>query len=134
MSNTKGLAIRLDNKTINRIEKHELSRNDLIQKAVVNYLNNNKNNNSDFEETIPDDVYDEIYNTIYNTEMSPLKQKIKHQKDIINLLNEQINEIKKDKKFLQEQIIHLQTNNKKEKIPIRTRIKRKFSKKIKDDE
>ena len=132
MNTTKGLAIRLDNKIIKKIDKQNVPRNDLIQKAVINYLNNSNENNNDFEEIIPDDVYDEIYNTLYNTEMTPLNQKIKHKEEIIKLLNEQIDDIKKDKKFLQDQIFNFQKKEA-ENLNIIQRIKRRLSKKSNEE-
>jgi len=129
MSNTKGIAIRLDQEIYKKIEKHELSRNKLIQKAVTQFLEeDNTTNKSDLDENIPDEIYDEIYNTLYNAEMAPLKQKVEHQKEMITLLKEQLNESRSDKQFLQNEILHIQSEQTKSKLPLRTRIKRRLSK------
>jgi len=128
MNNTKGIAIRLDQEIYKKIEKHELSRNKLIQKAVTQFLENGSTNKSDLEKDIPDEIYDEIYNTLYNAEMAPLKQKVEHQKEMIILLKEQLNESRSDKQFLQNEILHVQSEQTKSKLPLRTRIKRRLSK------
>ncbi len=129
MSNTKGIAIRLDQEIYKKIEKHELPRNDLIQKAVMNFLEDDSiTNKSDLEENIPDEIYEEVYNTLYNAEVAPLKQKVEHQQEMITLLKEQLNESRSDKKFLQNEILHVQSEQTKSKMPLRTRIKRRLSK------
>jgi hypothetical protein len=125
MSETKGIAIRLDKELFKKIESLNIPRNNLIQDAVSQYIY--KKENTDIkEENIPDDVYNEVYNTLYNTEMLPLKKKIKHQEEIILLLKEQLNGISKDKTFLQNQVkktLSLMEIN----LPLLTRIKNKIS-------
>ena len=56
-----------------------------------------------------------------------LKQKVEHQKEMITLLKEQLNESRSDKQFLQNEILHVQLEQTKSKLPLRTRIKRRLS-------
>ncbi len=126
MSETKGIAIRLDKELFNKIEKHEMSRNNLVQEAVIQFLNNTKDSYVKDEDSISDDIYGEVYNTLYNSEMLPLKQKIQYQGETITLLKEQLNEVRKDKIFLQSQLQAL-TVLMESNMPLLKRIKRKLS-------
>jgi len=126
MSETKGIAIRLDKELFNKIEKHEMSRNNLVQEAVIQFLNNTKDSYVKDEDSISDDIYGEVYNTLYNSEMLPLKQKIQYQGETIILLKEQLNEVRKDKIFLQSQLQAL-TVLMESNMPLLKRIKRKLS-------
>ena len=126
MSETKGIAIRLDKELYNKIENHEMSRNNLVQEAVIQFLNNTKGSDLKDEDSISDDIYGEVYNTLYNSEMLPLKQKIQYQEEIITLLKEQLNEVREDKIFLQSQMQTL-TVLMESNMPLLTRIKRKLS-------
>ena len=126
MSETKGIAIRLDKELFNEIEKHEMSRNNLVQEAVIQFLNNPKDSDLKDEDSISDDIYGEVYNTLYNSEMLPLKQKIQYQGETITLLKEQLTEVREDKLFLQSQLqaltILMESN-----MPLLKCIKRKLS-------
>ena len=126
MSETKGIAIRLDKELCDKIENHEMSRNSLVQEAIIQFLNNTKGSGLKDEDSIPDDIYGEVYNTLYNSEMLPLKQKIQYQEEMITLLKEQLNEVRKDKIFLQSQLQAL-TVLMESNMPLLTRIKRKLS-------
>ena len=126
MSEMKGIAIRLDKELFNKIEKHEMSRNNLVQEAVIQFLNNTKDSYVKDEDSISDDIYGEVYNTLYNSEMLPLKQKIQYQGETIILLKEQLNEVRKDKIFLQSQLQAL-TVLMESNMPLLKRIKRKLS-------
>jgi len=126
MSETKGMAIRLDKELFNKIEKHEMSRNNLVQEAVIQFLNKSKDSYLKDEDSISDDIYGEVYNTLYNSEMLPLKQKIEYQGETIILLKEQLNEVRKDKIFLQNQLQKL-TILMESNMPLLKRIKRKLS-------
>ena len=126
MSDTKGIAIRLDKELYNKIENHEMSRNNLVQEAVIRFLNNTKGSGLKDEDSISDDIYGEVYNTLYNSEMLPLKQKIQYQEETITLLKEQLNEVREDKIFLQSQMQAL-TVLMESNMPLLTRIKRKLS-------
>ena len=98
---TKGIAIRVDRDLFERIENHELPRNELIQRAVRRYLE------EEDDDVIPEDVYNEVYSTLYNIEVQPLKKQIEHQKIVIQLLQKQIEEYKADKEFLKQQLAEL---------------------------
>ena len=127
MNETKGIAIRLNKDLYNKIESHKMSRNNLVQEAVIQYLNNTKNSDlKEEEDSIPDDIYSEVYNTLYNNEMLPLKQRIQYQEETIALLKEQLNEIRKDKIFLQNQMQAL-TVLMESNMPLLKRIKKKLS-------
>jgi len=128
MNDTKGIAIRLDKELYNKIESHEMSRNSLVQEAIVQFLDNNaKDDDLKNEDSISDEVYSEVYNTLYNSEMLPLKQKIQSQEKIINLLEKQLNEVRGDKLFLQNQL-QVQTALMESNMPLLACIKRKLSK------
>ena len=127
MSETKGIAIRLNKELYNKIESHKMSRNNLVQEAVIQFLNNTKSSGLKDEDSIPDDIYGEVYNTLYNSEMLPLKQRIQYQEETITLLKEQLNEVRKDKIFLQSQLQAL-TVLMESNMPLLACIKRKLSK------
>ncbi|RLF40254.1 MAG: hypothetical protein DRN12_05790 [Thermoplasmata archaeon] len=97
---TKGIAVRVDKELFDKIENHSMSRNELIEKAVKKFLEEDEND-------IPEEVYDQVYSTLYQTEVRPLKQKIEHQKYIIQILERQIEEYRADKEFLKQQILEL---------------------------
>jgi len=129
MNDTKGIAIRLDKELYNKIESHEMSRNSLVQEAIVQFLDNNAKDDDlkNEDDSISDEVYSEVYNTLYNSEMLPLKQKIQSQEKIINLLEKQLNEVRGDKLFLQNQL-QVQTALMESNMPLLACIKRKLSK------
>jgi len=126
MNETKGIAIKLDKEIYNKIENHEMPRNNLVQEAVIQFLNNKKDSGLKDEDSISDEIYSEVYNTLYNSEMLPLKQRIQYQEETITLLKEQLNEVREDKLFLQSQLkaltILMESN-----MPLLTRLKRKLS-------
>ena len=126
MNETKGIAIKLDKEIYNKIENHEMPRNNLVQEAVIQFLNNKRDNGLKDEDSISDDIYGEVYNTLYNSEMLPLKQRIQFLEETITLLKEQLNEVRKDKLFLQSQLQAL-TVLMESNVPLLTRIKRKLS-------
>ena len=126
MNETKGIAIKLDKEIYNKIENHEMPRNNLVQEAVIQFLNNKKGIGLKDEDSISDDIYGEVYNTLYNSEMLPLKQRIQYLEETITLLKEQLNEVRKDKLFLQSQLQAL-TVLMESNVPLLTRIKRKLS-------
>ena len=126
MNETKGIAIKLDKEIYNKIENHEMPRNNLVQEAVIQFLNNKRDNGLKDEDSISDDIYGEVYNTLYNSEMLPLKQRIQYLEETITLLKEQLNEVRKDKLFLQSQLQAL-TVLMESNVPLLTRIKRKLS-------
>jgi len=129
MNDTKGIAIRLDKELYNKIERHEMPRNNLVQEAIVQFLDNNAKDDDLINEDdgISDEIYSEVYNTLYNSEMLPLKQKIQSQEKIINLLEKQLNEARGDKLFLQNQL-QVQTALMESNMPLLACIKRKLSK------
>lgn len=98
---TKGMAVRVDKELYNKIEQHQLSRNELIQKAVKQFLE------EDDEDEIPEDIYNQVYSNLYQTEIRPLKQMIDHQQTLIQILQKQVEEYKADKDFLKQQIIDM---------------------------
>ena len=126
MNETKGIAIKLDKEIYNKIENHEMPRNNLVQEAVIQFLNNKKGSGLKDEDSISDDIYGEVYNTLYNSEMLPLKQRIQYLEETITLLKEQLNEVRQDKLFLQSQLQAL-TVLMESNVPLLTRIKRKLS-------
>lgn len=110
LGKTKGIAIRLDERLYNKIEKHELSRSDLIRRALINFFNKKEpqiNNEND----VPEELYNEMYNTLYNTEIFPLKEEIKHLQKYNKMLEQRLNELTKDKDFMQNQIQLLTLQN-----------------------
>ena len=127
MNDTKGIAIRLNKELYNKIENHKMSRNNLVNEAIVQFLDNNPKDDLKNEDSIPDEVYSEVYNTLYNSEMMPLKQKIQSQEEIIKLLEKQLSEVRSDKLFLQKQL-QLQTALMESNMPLLACIKRKLSK------
>ena len=127
MNDTKGIAIRLNKELYNKIENHKMSRNNLVNEAIVQFLDNNPKDDLKNEDSIPDEVYSEVYNTLYNSEMMPLKQKIQSQEEIIKLLEKQLNEVRSDKLFLQKQL-QVQTALMEVNMPLLACIKRKLSK------
>ena len=102
----KGIAIRINEDLYNKIEKQNIPRNDLVTDALIQYFSSPEGHQLEKQE-IPSDVYDEVYNTLYNSEIVPLKAKIKHQEEIVLMLQQSINSLKDDKKFLQEQCSNL---------------------------
>jgi len=127
MNDTKGIAIRLNKELYNKIESHEMSRNNLVQEAVIQFLNNTKSSGLKDEDSISDEIYSEVYNTLYNSEMLPLKQRIQFQEKTIDLLEKQLNEVRGDKLFLQNQLQAL-TVLMESNMPLLACIKRKLSK------
>lgn len=126
MGETKGIAIRLDKELYNQIECLKLPRNEIIQEAVLQYLNRENKSSFISQEDISDDVYAEVYSTLHNTEIVPLKQKNQYQDELISILQAQLSEIKKDKEFLQQQVQFL-TKIVESKTTIFERIKKKLA-------
>jgi hypothetical protein len=104
MDNKKGIAIRVEQELIDKIENHEMNRNDLINEAINRFFENDFKDNGFESDSIPDEIYEDVYNTLYNSEVVPLKQDLNYKDEIIDLLKKQLNEIKDDKIFLQSQL------------------------------
>lgn len=127
MTKTKGIAIRLDDELYNKIEQHQTPRSELIRTAIHHYLNNANTTPKTMENLndMSEDLYQEIYNTLYNTEVQPLKEEIQYHQRIVNLLEHQLHDLKKDKEFLQDQL-HAQTVLTASKMPWFQNIKTKL--------
>ena len=113
---TKGISIRITEDLYNKLEDQDKPRNDVVTNALVKYFEPNQNFESDIQE-IPNELYEEIYSNIYNMEIPPLKAKIDHQIEIISILKSQIDNLERDKQFLQNQcngLIETCSNLKKE--------------------
>jgi hypothetical protein len=93
---TKGIAVRITSELYEKIKQQDISRNELIIKALTKYFNNGFEKHDD----IPTEVYEEIYSTLHNTEITPLKKQLNHAEKTITLLQSQNIELKKDKQFL----------------------------------
>ena len=99
---TKGIAIRITEDLYNKIETQNIPRNDLVTDALNQYFTSDISNHKKTKD-IPTEFYEEVYNSIYNIEVIPLKKKIQHQQEMNDLLHESIDDLKKDKHFLQTQ-------------------------------
>ncbi len=106
---TKGIAVRVHEDVLQVIEKSELERSELIEKAVLNYFNNrSEKQNADLStDDLSDEFYAEVYNEIYNVEMVPLKQQLRHQQEIMMLLQEKIAGLEEDKSYLKSELSKL---------------------------
>ena len=127
MGETKGIAIRLDKELFDQIQSHKLPRNEIIQEAILQYLKKENKGSIISQEDISDDVYAEVYSTLYNTEIVPLKQKNQYQDELISILQSQLNELKKDKDFLQQQVQFL-TRILESKTTLFERLRKKLAK------
>lgn len=127
MGETKGIAIRLDKEIFNQIQNHKLPRNEIIQEAIVQYLKKEGKSPINLQDDISDDVYAEVYSTLYNTEVVPLKEKNRYQEELIFILQSQLNEIKKDKDFLKQQVQFL-TRVVESKTTLFERVRKKLAK------
>ena len=127
MGETKGIAIRLDKEIFNQIQNHKLPRNEIIQEAIVQYLKKEGKSPINLQEDVSDDVYAEVYNILYNTEVVPLKEKNRYQEELIFILQSQLNEIKKDKDFLKQQVQFL-TRVVESKTTLFERVRKKLAK------
>ena len=107
---TKGIVIRITPKLLQKVEQDKTPRNELISKALDQYFYNNSTQIQNNEDT-PIEIYEEIYSTLYNTEIPPLTIKISNLNKTISLLENQINELKKDKQFLMDHCNDLIKNN-----------------------
>jgi len=108
----KSITVKFDEMLYKKINKYPLSNSELIRKSCMTFLQNIEQNkdsskvipgNTDGntnktlgEKDIPDHVYNQIYNELYNVEVLPLKTEVKHLNQILNILQD-------DKKYLQEQ-------------------------------
>ena len=112
MSKTKGIAIRVPVRILQQIENHELSRNELVNEAIVEYFNKDQSEKKEEStaDLISDDVYDEAFSAIYNTEVVPLQKQLEQQEKLISVLQDDIRECREDKRFLKDQILSLQQN------------------------
>ncbi len=106
---TKGIAVRVHEDVLQVIEKSELERSELIEKAVLNYFGKrSENQNPDMTtDDLSDEFYAEVYNEIYNVEMVPLKQQLRHQQEIMMLLQEKIAGLEEDKSYLKSELSKL---------------------------
>ena len=103
---TKGIAIRITEELYNKIETQNIPRNDLVIDALNQYFTADIHNHQETND-VPTEVYEEVYSTLYNIEVVPLKNKIQYQEEIIHVLRESIENLKKDKHFLQTQCTDL---------------------------
>jgi predicted RNase H-like nuclease (RuvC/YqgF family) len=102
-----------------------LPRNDLVIDALNQYFTSDINEHHETND-MPTEVYEEVYSTLYNIEIIPLNKKLQHQEDIINLLHDSIENLKKDKQFLQTQCTDLiKTLNNQKKLSFWKRRKSK---------
>lgn len=106
---TKGIAVRVHEDVLQCIEKSELERSELIEKAVLNYFGSqSENQNAEMTtDDLSDEFYAEVYNEIYNVEMVPLKQQLRHQQEIMMLLQEKIIGLEEDKKYFKDELSKL---------------------------
>jgi len=106
---TKGIAVRVHEDVLQVIEKSDLERSELIEKAVLNYFGTKSSNqNIDLStDDLSDEFYAEVYNEIYNVEMVPLKQQLRHQQEIMMLLQEKIAGLEEDKSYLKSELSKL---------------------------
>ena len=104
-SQLKGIAVRVHEDVLEKMEAQKLPRSELIELALVKYFEEKKKTTSDdaHSEDIPDDLYEEVYNEIYNLEVVPLKQRIQYQQEMTMLMQDRIMDLEEDKKFLQRQ-------------------------------
>lgn len=133
MPKTKGIAIRIEKELLDRIDNHEIARNDLIQKAISQFFEKDSKNNDLENNSIPNEIYEDVYNTLYHNEITPLKQDIKSKNDTIELLKNHLDELKEDKKFLQNQLkeqLQLINNTKSLSKRFRKRLSKSGNKKI----
>ena len=106
---TKGIAVRVNEDVLQCIEKSDLERSELIEKAVLKYFDSQ----SEFQDTelttddLSDDYYAEVYNEIYNVEVVPLKQQMRHHQEIMMLLQERIAGLEEDKSYLKHELSKL---------------------------
>ncbi|MFH1014260.1 MAG: hypothetical protein V1769_07145 [Thermoplasmatota archaeon] len=116
MSGRKGIAIQLETHLIKKLDDQDLPRNDIINTALEMYLTKETPKESAFikieEETKPsaimsEDLYNEIYSSLYNTEITPLKNQLVQQRELIDTLKDELKEYRNDKSFLKQQIEHL---------------------------
>ena len=133
MTKTKGIAIRLDDELYNKIEQHQTPRSELIRTAIHQYLSSAKHpqDTSQPSTDLSEDLYQEVYNTLYNTEVQPLKEEIQYHQRIVTLLERQLQDLQKDKQFLQDQL-HAQTVLTASKIPWFQNIKTKLLRQSKE--
>lgn len=112
---TKGIAIRVSNEMYEKLEHHDLNRNDLVNKALDAYFENDQRIESIEDDRIPDEVYSEVYNTLYNAEVAPLLKQLASQQRLTTVLSDEVEEYKEDKRFLKDQILRLQDDSKKKR-------------------
>ena len=106
---TKGIAVRVHEDVLQVIEKSKLERSELIEKAVLNYFDKrSENQNANLTtDDLSDEFYAEVYNEIYNVEMVPLKHQLRHQQEIMMLLQEKIAGLEEDKSYLKSELSKL---------------------------
>jgi len=104
----KPITAKFDETLYKKINKHPLSNSELIRKSCMMFLQNVEQNKDSSkvipgntnktlgEKDIPDYVYSQMYNELYNVEVLPLKTEVKHLNQILNIIQD-------DKKYLQEQ-------------------------------
>ena len=112
MGAKKGIAIQVETKLLKKIDDLEVPRNDLIHQALESFLTKNQKKDTafvkieakDISEQTSEDLYNEIYSTLYNTEITPLKDQLRLQRELIETLQYEIEEYRNDKTFLKHQI------------------------------
>lgn len=123
-SEKKGIAIHIPSDLLEKIEQQNIPRNDVITEALVDYFGERPEKQQDPEE-IPIEVYDEIYGTLHNLEITPLKRKLDQARKTINLLENQINDLQKDKEFLMRHCDELINTFQKQKRSLFSKTKKK---------
>ena len=117
MNARKGIAIQLETQLLKKLDDQDIPRNDVINKALALFLTQDEKKDKAFVEvekeeqpsieTTSEDLYNEIYSNLYNTEIIPLKNQLIQQRELIETLKDEIEEYRKDKAFLKQQIEHL---------------------------
>ncbi len=116
MANRKGIAIQVETHLLKKMDDVNLPRNDIINKALESYLTRETpkdhpsckiEKEKKLSKNASEDLYNEIYSTMYNTEIIPLKNQLVQQRELIDILKEEIQEYRNDKTFLKKHIDHL---------------------------
>jgi len=118
MSARKGIAIQLETQLLKKLDDKDMSRNDIIKKALETYFVKEEDKKESAFITVAEEsplneihledrtenLYNEIYSNLYNTEVIPLKKEIDLQRELIETLQYEIEEYRNDKEFLKHHI------------------------------